>query len=150
MRGAVITVLVATGLHRPNEGQELAELVGYPVGASRTVTVLNHDARADEDNVRSAARRSRHVGAPRSGRSSRARIATGLVEAALHGGMGRAAARSSPTGIAQRTRTITTVSTTPPSWAHPRAANCVLDGKPLHEEQLAIVAMLGGAVALTP
>lgn len=32
--------------------------------------------------------------------------------------------------------------------AHPRAANCVLDGNPLHEEQLAIVAMLGGALAL--
>jgi nickel-dependent lactate racemase len=32
--------------------------------------------------------------------------------------------------------------------AHPRAANCVLDGNPLHEEQLAIVRMLGGALAL--
>src|SRR6266851_5220281 len=32
--------------------------------------------------------------------------------------------------------------------AHPRAANCVLDGNPLHEEQLAIVGMLGGALAL--
>src|SRR5262249_4966862 len=28
------------------------------------------------------------------------------------------------------------------------AANCVLDGNPLHEEQLAIVDMLGGALAL--
>ena len=32
--------------------------------------------------------------------------------------------------------------------ANPRAANCVLDGNPLHEEQLAIVEMLGGALAL--
>jgi nickel-dependent lactate racemase len=32
--------------------------------------------------------------------------------------------------------------------AHPRAANCVLEGNPLHEEQLAIVEMLGGALAL--
>jgi nickel-dependent lactate racemase len=32
--------------------------------------------------------------------------------------------------------------------AHPRAANCVLDGNPLHEEQLAIVDMLGGALGL--
>src|SRR5258705_45051 len=32
--------------------------------------------------------------------------------------------------------------------AHPLAANCVLDGNPLHEEQLAIVSMLGGALAL--
>ncbi len=32
--------------------------------------------------------------------------------------------------------------------SNPRAANCVLDGNPLHEEQLAIVEMLGGALAL--
>jgi nickel-dependent lactate racemase len=31
---------------------------------------------------------------------------------------------------------------------HPNAANCVLDGNPLHEEQLEIVRMLGGALAL--
>jgi nickel-dependent lactate racemase len=47
---AGITVLVATGLHRPNEGQELAELVGDP-WVLETVTVRNHDARADEDHV---------------------------------------------------------------------------------------------------
>jgi nickel-dependent lactate racemase len=32
--------------------------------------------------------------------------------------------------------------------AHPRAANCVLEGNPLHEEQLEIMRMLGGALAL--
>ena len=32
--------------------------------------------------------------------------------------------------------------------SNPRAANCVLEGNPLHEEQLAIVGMLGGALAL--
>ena len=47
---AGITVLVATGLHRPNEGRELAELVGDP-WTLETVTVANHDARADEDHV---------------------------------------------------------------------------------------------------
>ena len=31
---------------------------------------------------------------------------------------------------------------------HPSAANCVLDGNPLHEEQLEIVRMVGGAFAL--
>ena len=30
MPASGITVLVATGLHRPNEGEELAELVGDP------------------------------------------------------------------------------------------------------------------------
>ena len=39
-----ITVLVATGLHRPNEGAELAEVVGDP-WVCETVRVENHFAR---------------------------------------------------------------------------------------------------------
>ncbi|MBM3479337.1 MAG: DUF2088 domain-containing protein, partial [Alphaproteobacteria bacterium] len=39
-----ISVLVATGLHRPNEGAELEELVGDP-WVLRTVRVVNHFAR---------------------------------------------------------------------------------------------------------
>ena len=39
-----ITVLVATGLHRPNEGEELAEVVGDP-WVMETVAVANHFAR---------------------------------------------------------------------------------------------------------
>jgi nickel-dependent lactate racemase len=41
-----ITVLVATGLHRPKLGAELAELVGDP-WVLETVRVENHDARDD-------------------------------------------------------------------------------------------------------
>jgi len=46
-----ITVLVATGLHRPNEGEELAELVGDE-WVLETVKVVNHFAMNDEDHVR--------------------------------------------------------------------------------------------------
>jgi len=45
-----ITVLVATGLHRPNEGDEMAELVGDP-WVLETVKVANHFATVDEDHV---------------------------------------------------------------------------------------------------
>src|SRR5262247_3829441 len=48
--GAGITVLVATGLHRANEGAELAELVGDP-WVLDTVSVVNHDATVDHDHV---------------------------------------------------------------------------------------------------
>src|SRR6185503_5551187 len=44
MRREAITVLVATGLHRPNEGAELAEVVGDP-WVMDTVRVENHFAR---------------------------------------------------------------------------------------------------------
>ncbi len=44
-----ITILVATGLHRPNEGDELRELVGsdWILG---NVIVANHFARRDDDH----------------------------------------------------------------------------------------------------
>src|SRR3989304_4577298 len=47
---AGITILVATGLHRPNEGAELDELVGDP-WVMQTVRVANHFARNDADHV---------------------------------------------------------------------------------------------------
>ena len=77
---AAITVLVATGLHRPNLGDELAELVGDPWVLER-VRVVNHYARNDEVHV--------DLGRTRSGTPIRldrrfveadVRIATGLVE----------------------------------------------------------------------
>jgi nickel-dependent lactate racemase len=45
-----ISVLVATGLHRPNEGAELEELVGDP-WVLKTVRVENHFARSDADHA---------------------------------------------------------------------------------------------------
>lgn len=38
-----ITILVATGLHRPNEGEELEEMIGREI--ARNYRVVNHDAR---------------------------------------------------------------------------------------------------------
>ena len=45
-----ITVLVATGLHRPNLGPELTELIGDS-WVEETVTCVNHYARNDMDHV---------------------------------------------------------------------------------------------------
>lgn len=46
---SAITVLIATGLHRPNEGDECREVVGSD-WVMETVTVANHFARLDEDH----------------------------------------------------------------------------------------------------
>ena len=43
-------MLVATGLHRPNLGAELEELIGDP-WVLRTVRVENHYARNQQDHV---------------------------------------------------------------------------------------------------
>jgi len=42
-----ITILIATGIHRPNEGDELVELVGPEIAAG--YRVVNHFSRRDED-----------------------------------------------------------------------------------------------------
>jgi nickel-dependent lactate racemase len=143
---AGITVLVATGLHRPNDGPELGELVGDP-WVLETVTVANHDARADEDHVllgRTPARGT-VVRLDRRLVDADLKIATGLVEPHFMAGWSGGRKVIAP-GVAHA-ETITTFHNAA-FMAHPRAANCVLDGNPLHEEQLAIVGMLGGALAL--
>jgi nickel-dependent lactate racemase len=143
---AGVTVLVATGLHRPNEGPELAELVGDP-WVLETVTVANHDARADADHVLLGRTpgRGTQVRLDRRLVEADLRIATGLVEPHFMAGWSGGRKVIAP-GVAHA-ETITTFHNAA-FMAHPRAANCVLDGNPLHEEQLAIVSMLGGALAL--
>ena len=141
-----ITVLVATGLHRSNEGAELAELVGDP-WVLETVTVVNHDATVDADHVligRTPARGT-IVQLDRRFVEAELRIATGLVEPHFMAGWSGGRKVIAP-GVAHA-GTITTFHNAA-FMGNPRAANCVLEGNPLHEEQLAIVRMLGGALAL--
>ena len=141
-----ITVLVATGLHRANEGQELAELVGDP-WVLDTVRVQNHDATVDVDHVLLGRTpvRGTVVRLDRRLVEAEVKIATGLVEPHFMAGWSGGRKVIAP-GVAHA-ETITTFHNAA-FMAHPRAANCVLDGNPLHEEQLAIIEMLGGALAL--
>jgi nickel-dependent lactate racemase len=141
-----ITVLIATGLHRPNEGAELAELIGDP-WVLDTVTVAHHDASVDRDHVLLGRTpgRSTVVRLDRRLVEADLRIATGLVEPHFMAGWSGGRKVIAP-GVAHA-ETITTFHNSA-FMAHPRAANCVLEGNPLHEEQLAIVAMLGEALAL--
>ena len=140
-----VTVLVATGLHRPNLGAELEELVGDPWVRS-TVRVENHDARDD----------AAHVDLGRTGRGTPVKldrrfveadvkIATGLVEPHFMAGYSGGRKVIAP-GVAHRD-TITTFHSAR-FMGHPRAENCVLQGNPLHEEQLAIAGLLGRVLAV--
>jgi nickel-dependent lactate racemase len=141
-----VTVLVATGLHRPNEGEELGELVGDP-WVMDTVRVVNHVATRGEDHVLLGTTPSRGtvVRLDRRLVEAELKIATGLVEPHFMAGWSGGRKVIAP-GVAHA-ETITTFHNAA-FMSHPRAANCVLDGNPLHEEQLAIVGMLGGALAL--
>ena len=140
-----IKVLVATGLHRPNEGAELAEVVGDP-WVLDTVEVANHFARDDAAHVDvGTTSRGTVVKLDRRFIDADVRIATGLVEPHFMAGYSGGRKVIAP-GVAHRD-TITRFHSAH-FMEHPRAANCVLDGNPLHQEQLEIMAMIGGALSL--
>jgi nickel-dependent lactate racemase len=140
-----IVVLVATGLHRPNLGAELEELVGDP-WVLRTFRVENHDARDDAAHA--------DLGRTPSGTivkldrrfvDAEVRIVTGLVEPHFMAGYSGGRKVIAP-GVAHRD-TITTFHSAR-FMADPLADNCVLEGNPLHREQVAIARMLGNVRAV--
>jgi nickel-dependent lactate racemase len=136
-----ICVLIATGLHRPNLGEELAELVGDPrvLGAVR---VENHFARDDAAHVDlgPTATRGTPVKLDRRFVEADLRIATGLVEPHFMAGFSGGRKVVAP-GIAHAD-TIRTFHSAR-FMGDPRARECNLEGNPLHEEQLQIMGKLG-------
>ena len=140
-----ITVLVATGLHRPNEGEELAELVGDP-WVLDTVTVANHFARNDEDHIPMGVTSGgikvfldkRFVGAD-------LRIVTGLVEPHFMAGYSGGRKVIMP-GVAHK-ETITSTHTAS-FFEHPKSANCIMEGNPFHEIQLEVARSVGHVLAV--
>jgi nickel-dependent lactate racemase len=141
-----ITVLVATGLHRPNEGEELAELVGDPWVLAE-VRVENHFARNAEDHVDlgRTATRGTPVSIDKRFVQAGLRIATGLVEPHFMAGWSGGRKVVAP-GVAGH-ETIRTFHSAR-FMEDPLAVQCNLVGNPLHEEQLEIVRMLGDVYAL--
>ncbi len=141
-----ITVLVATGLHRPNEGAELAEVVGDP-WVLDAVRVENHFARDDAAHVDLGVTPGRRTPVKLDRRFVEAdlRIATGLVEPHFMAGYSGGRKVIAP-GIAHAD-TIRTFHSAR-FMEDPAAIQCNLAGNPLHEEQLAIVRLLGEVHAL--
>ena len=143
---AGIVVLVATGLHRPNEGDELARVIGDD-WVLRNVRVENHFARNGDDHVDLGATATRGIPVRLDRRFVDAdlRIATGLVEPHFMAGYSGGRKVVVP-GVAHED-TIRTLHNAR-FMAHPKAVQANLDGNPLHEEQVEIVRMLGTVHAL--
>lgn len=141
-----ITVLIATGLHRPNEGEELAKVIGDPWVVDK-VRVLNHFARNDADHIDFGRTKGRGVPVKLDRRfvDAEIRIATGLVEPHFMAGYSGGRKVVAP-GIAHAD-TIRTFHSAA-FMESPAAVSCNLAGNPLHEEQLEIVRMLGDVMAL--
>ena len=140
-----IRALVATGLHRPNEGEELKELVGdeWVLGAVR---VENHFARRGEDHV--------HLGTTTGGMPVKLdrrfveadlRIVVGLVEPHFMAGYSGGRKVIVP-GVAHED-TIRMLHSTR-MLRHEKVANCVVRGNPLHDAQIEAVRMVGPCYAV--
>ncbi|HEY3377002.1 MAG TPA: nickel-dependent lactate racemase [Armatimonadota bacterium] len=140
-----ITILVATGFHRPNEGEELREVVGDD-WVLATVPVCNHFARNDEDHrLLGVTQRGTPAKLDRRFVDADLRIVVGLVEPHFMAGYSGGRKLITP-GIAHAD-TIASVHSAA-FLEHPCAANCRLQGNPLHDTQLEIARMVGPVYAV--
>jgi nickel-dependent lactate racemase len=134
-----ILILIATGLHRPNLGDELVELVGAEIAASYRVE--NHDGRNLADHAHlGTSPRGVPVWIDRRYVEADLKIATGLIEPHLMAGYSGGRKLVCP-GIAA----LETVQSWhgPAFLEHPRADCGILDGNPVHEENTRIARMAG-------
>jgi nickel-dependent lactate racemase len=125
-----ITILIATGLHRPNEGDELIELVGQRI--ARDYRVVNHFGEALDQHT--------HLGDSPQGVpiwidsryiEAELKITIGLIEPHLMAGFSGGRKLICP-GIAAM-ETIK-VWHGPDFLEHPNAGEGQLEGNPVHEE----------------
>jgi nickel-dependent lactate racemase len=134
-----ILILIATGLHRPNEGDELVELVGAEIAANYRVE--NHDGRNLSEHANlGMSPRGVPVWIDRRYVEADLKIATGLIEPHLMAGYSGGRKLICP-GIAA----LETVQCWhgPAFLEHPRADCGILEGNPVHEENTRIARMAG-------
>jgi nickel-dependent lactate racemase len=134
-----ILLLVATGLHRPNEGAELAEMLGPEIVAQYRVE--NHHGKVlEEHDYLGETASSVPVYLDRRYVRADLKITTGLIEPHLMAGYSGGRKVICP-GIAA----LETVKVWhgPRFLEHPRADCGILDGNPVHEENTRIAQLAG-------
>ena len=145
LRQEDITILVATGLHRPNEGAELAGVIQDPWILDH-VRVENHYARRDKDHeLVGTTTQGIPVRLDRRFLNADVRIVVGLVEPHFMAGWSGGRKLVLP-GIASA-QSITAFHCAR-ILGHPRATTAVLDGNPLHEAQGEVLGMIGRTLAM--
>jgi nickel-dependent lactate racemase len=140
-----VTVLVATGMHRPNEGAELAEVIGDPWVLAHC-RVENHDAtRAADHATLGTTTAGVPVRVDRRFVEAGVRIALGLVEPHFMAGWSGGRKLIAP-GVSHADTVMALHAAS--MIGHPRADNGILDGNPVHGAQLEILAMVGPVLAV--
>jgi nickel-dependent lactate racemase len=141
-----ITVLVATGLHRPNEGEELAAVIGDPWVSGHAV-IANHFARRDADHVMlGTTTQGVPVRIDRRVVDAGLRIVVGLVDP--HFMAGWSGGRKLVLPGCAHADSITALHSTR-MLEHPAASSCTLAGNPLHDAQSEALRMLGRTLAVS-
>jgi len=134
-----ITILVATGLHRPNEGEELAEMVGDKIAANYRIE--NHRGKAHNEHVYLGdSPRGVPMWIDRRYVEADLKIATGLIEPHFMAGFSGGRKLICP-GIAG----LETIKAWhgPDFLEHPQATTGILPGNPVHEENTWIARRAG-------
>ena len=133
-----ITILIATGMHRPNLGDELAQMVGRDIMAN--YRIVNHFCRDPESYRRIDVIDGAPIEVNQHYLDAGLRILTGLIEPHFYAGFSGGRKAILP-GISSfetmkfmhSYRMID----------HPRVANCLLDGNPFHQDGLRICELAG-------
>lgn len=134
-----ITILIATGIHRPNEGKELEEMVGHSI--INSYQIVNHFSQKKETHS--------YLGETTNGTpvfidntylEADLKIITGLIEPHLMAGYSGGRKAICP-GLAS----IETMKIMhgPELMEHPKSAVGILDGNPFHMEATEIALMAG-------
>jgi nickel-dependent lactate racemase len=125
-----ITILVATGLHRPNEGEELVEMVGEHIAANFRIE-NHHGQELSEHTYLGDSPRGVPIWIDSHYANADLKITTGLIEPHLMAGFSGGRKLICP-GIAA----LETVKVWhgPEFLEHPKADCGILDGNPVHEE----------------
>ncbi len=134
-----ILILIATGLHRPNKGAELEEMVGREIMANYRIE-NHHGKKLDEHAYLGVTPRGVPVYLDRRYVEADLKITTGLIEPHLMAGYSGGRKVICP-GIAG----LETVKVWhgPAFLEHPKADSGILEGNPVHEENTRIAKMAG-------
>lgn len=134
-----ISILIATGIHRPNLGNELNYLVGEEIASN--YRIVNHFAREkDTHTYLGKTSRGTDVFVDSTYIESDLKITTGFIEPHLMAGFSGGRKLICP-GISSLD--TVRVMHSPKILEHPNAREGVIQGNPFHEESLEIARMAG-------
>jgi nickel-dependent lactate racemase len=134
-----ITILIATGLHRPNEGDELIEMVGRDIYDNYRIE-NHHGQRKDEHVYLGQSPRGVPIWIDARYANADLKLSTGLIEPHFMAGFSGGRKLICP-GVAG----LDTIRAwhSPRFLEHPRADAGMLDGNPVHEENTWIARRTG-------